>query len=47
MLTRDSEDNNLQLRFVVCRSLLGAIARVPQDSLDPQFGLTPIDGWPN
>jgi hypothetical protein len=26
---------------------LGATARVPQDSLDPQFGLSPVDGWLN
>jgi hypothetical protein len=26
---------------------LGATARVPQDSLDSQFGLSPADGWPN
>jgi hypothetical protein len=31
----------------VCRSLLGATARVPQNSLDPYFALSPADGWPN
>jgi hypothetical protein len=47
MFTRSSEDDNLRLRFVVCHSLLGATTRVPQNSLDPQFGLSPTDGWPN
>jgi hypothetical protein len=37
----------LQPRFVVCRSLLRATVRISRDSLDPQFGLSPADGWPN
>ncbi len=28
-------------------ALLGAAAHVPQDSLDQQFSLSPIDGWLN
>jgi hypothetical protein len=47
MLAHSSEDDNLQSRFIVCRSLLGATACIPQDSLDPQFGQPPTDGWPN
>jgi hypothetical protein len=47
MLARSSEVDNLQPRFTVCRSLLGATARVPRNSLDPQFGLSLADGWPN
>jgi hypothetical protein len=47
MLAQSSKTNNLQPGFTVCRSLLGATAHVPQDSLDPQFGLSPADGWPN
>jgi hypothetical protein len=47
MLTRCSKDDNLRPRFVACRSLLGATACVPRDSLDPQFGLSATDGWPN
>jgi hypothetical protein len=35
------------LNFLVCRSLLGATTRIPRDSLDPQFGLSPAIGWPN
>jgi hypothetical protein len=42
-----SEDDRFYSRVVVCRSLLGATARVPRDSLDSQFGLSPADGWPN
>jgi hypothetical protein len=47
MLTRSSKDDNLQPRFAICRSLLGATTHVPHDSLDPQFSLSPADGWPN
>jgi hypothetical protein len=47
MLAWSSEDDNLRPRFIVCRSLLGATARVPQNSSDPQFSLSPTDGWPN
>jgi hypothetical protein len=47
MLARSSKDDNLQPRFVVCRSLLGATAHVHQNSLDPQFALSLADGWPN
>jgi hypothetical protein len=47
MLTQSSEDDNLRPRFIVCHSLLGATAHVPRDSLDPQFDLSPIEGWPN
>jgi hypothetical protein len=47
MLARSSEDNNLRSSIAVCRSLLGATTRVPQDSLNPQFGLSSTDGWPN
>jgi hypothetical protein len=42
-----SQDNHFWSRVVVCRSLLGATARVSRDSLDSQFGLSPPDGWPN
>jgi hypothetical protein len=35
MLTRSSKDDNLRPRFVVCRSLSAATARIPRDSLDP------------
>jgi hypothetical protein len=47
MFTQGPEDNNIRLRVAVYCSLLGATTRVPQDSLDPQFGLPPTDGWPN
>jgi hypothetical protein len=47
MYAWSSEDNHLWSRVVVCCSLLGAVAHVPQDSLDPQFGLLPTDGWSN
>jgi hypothetical protein len=47
MLTQSSKDDNFWSRFTVCRSLLGATTRVPRDSLDPQFGLSPSDGWLN
>jgi hypothetical protein len=47
MLAQSFEDDNLRSRFVIGRSLLGATACIPQDSLDPQFGLPPTDGWPN
>jgi hypothetical protein len=47
MFTWGFEHDNLRSRFTVCRSLLGATPRVPRNSLDPQFGLPPIDGWPN
>jgi hypothetical protein len=40
MLARSSKDNNLQLRLVVCWSLLGATVHVPRDLHDPQFGQT-------
>jgi hypothetical protein len=41
---RVSEDDNLQSRFAVCRLLLGATARIPRDSLDPQFSLSLAEG---
>jgi hypothetical protein len=47
MLTQSSKDDNLRPRFTVCRSLLGATARVPRDLPDPQFSLSPTDRWPN
>jgi hypothetical protein len=47
MLARSSEDNNFRPRFIVFRSLLGATAHVPRNSPDPQFGLSPADGWQN
>jgi hypothetical protein len=47
MLARSSEDNNLRLRFTVCRSLLRATAHVPRDSLNPRFNLSSVDWWPN
>jgi hypothetical protein len=47
MLAQSFENNNLQPGFIVCQSLLGATACVTRDSLDPQFGLSPADGWPN
>jgi hypothetical protein len=47
MLTQSSKDDNLRLRFAVCRSLLGVTTRVLQNSPDPQFGLSPADRWPN
>jgi hypothetical protein len=46
MLTQGAEDDNLQLRFAVCRSIFGATARVPRDSLDPHFSLSSTDTWP-
>jgi hypothetical protein len=39
--------DNLRPRFTVCYSLLGATACVPRNPFDPQFSLSPIDGWPN
>jgi hypothetical protein len=47
MLARSFENNNLRPGFTDCRSLLGVTTYVPQNSLDPQFNLPPIDGWPN
>jgi hypothetical protein len=47
VLSRTSEDDNLRLRFIIYHSLLGATARVPQDSFDPQFGLSFADRWSN
>jgi hypothetical protein len=47
MLGQSSKGDNLRLRFVVCHSLLRGIAHIPRNSLDPQFGLSPTDGWPN
>jgi hypothetical protein len=34
-------------RVPVCCSLLGATARIPRDSIDSQFSLSPADGWSN
>jgi hypothetical protein len=47
MLARSSKDDHFRSRVAVCRSLLEATARVPRDTLDSQFGLSPADGWPN
>jgi hypothetical protein len=47
MLARGSEDDYFWSRVVVCRSLLEATTRVPRDSLDAQFSISPADGWPN
>jgi hypothetical protein len=47
MSARGSEGDHFWSRVTVCRSFLGATARVPRDSLDLQFGLPPADGWPN
>jgi hypothetical protein len=47
MLAWSSEDDHLRSRVIVCRSLLGATARIPVDSFDSQFGLSSVDGWPN
>jgi hypothetical protein len=47
MLARSPEDDHLLSRVAVCRLLLGAIARIPQDSFDPQFGLSSTDEQPN
>jgi hypothetical protein len=47
MLARSSKDDNLRSGFTVCRSLLGATACVPRNSLDPQCGLPPTDEWSN
>jgi hypothetical protein len=47
MSARSSKDDYLQLRVAVCRSLLGATAHVPRDSLDSQFSLSPTDRLPN
>jgi hypothetical protein len=37
MLAQSSEDNHLRSRVAVCCLILGATARVPQKSADPQF----------
>jgi hypothetical protein len=47
MLGQSSKGDNLSLRFVVCHSLLRGIAHIPRNSPDPQFGLSPTNGWPN
>jgi hypothetical protein len=47
MQTQSFKHDHLWLRFAICRSLLGATTRIPQDSLDPQFSLSSIDAWQN
>jgi hypothetical protein len=47
MLARSSEEDHLRLRVTVYHSLLGATTHVPQDSFNPQFGLSSTDGQPN
>jgi hypothetical protein len=47
MFAWGTEDHHLWSRFTVSDSLLGAIACIPRDTLDPQFVLSPVEGWPN
>jgi hypothetical protein len=41
------KDNCLRLRVLVCCSLLGTTACFPWNQLDPQFGLSLTNRWPN
>jgi hypothetical protein len=40
-----SKDDNFRSMITVCCSFLGATARFSQNSLDPQFSLSYVDGW--
>jgi hypothetical protein len=46
MLSCSSEDDHHGSRVVVCRSLLGATARISQESHDPYFNVSPADRRP-